>query len=141
MQIAGFTFTVSELDGYRFIESVFPTTFDQKRLWAAASSYPTLWDEKKPTVTLNLVGQMGDLDDEARKVLRWVLQQNQIRAQLVATSWVTEGNTRVQAQIEAVLNEVGRPSNNIFETRDAAIEYLRTKIRQWELAQGSGELI
>ena len=73
MHIAGFTFTVSELDGFRFIETVFPSVFDRRRLWAAASSYPTLWDENLPTVTLNDVEHMGELDAEASKNLGGIL--------------------------------------------------------------------
>jgi hypothetical protein len=132
MQIAGFSFTIGELDGYRFIESVFPSVFDQKRLWAAASSYPTLWDETKTTVTLNDVTAMGDLDAEAHKVLRWVLQQNMIRARLLATSWVIGDNERAGEQIREVLVEVGRPADNLFATRDEALAFLRERIRTWE---------
>src|SRR3569832_1489323 len=120
MQIAGFTFTVGELEGHRFIESVFPSSYDQKRLWAVASSYPTLWDETKTTVTLNDVRAMGALDAEAHKVLRWVLQQNMIRARLLATSWVIGDNERAGEQIREVLLEVGRPAANLFATRDEA---------------------
>ena len=138
MQIAGFTFTVSDLEGYRFIESVFPTVFDHRRLWAAASSYPTLWDEHRPTVTLNDVSHMGDLDGEARKVLKWVLQQNAIRARLLATSWVTGGDERIRSQIASVLVEVGRATDTIFDTREEAIAYLRDAIRKWEAEQGAG---
>ena len=132
MQIAGFTFLVSELEGYRFIETVFPDTFDRKRLWAAASSYPTLWDEGRPTVTLNDVTQMGDLDSEARRVLKWVLQQNMIRAQLLATSWVTGSNESAREQIAEVLRDVGRQTDTLFAGRDEALSYLRRKIREWE---------
>jgi hypothetical protein len=132
MQIAGFTFLVSELEGYRFIETVFPDTFDRKRLWAAASSYPTLWDETRPTVTLNDVTQMGELDEEARKVLKWVLQQNMIRAQLLATSWVTGSNDRAREQIAEVLRDVGRETDTLFVERGEALAYLRRKIRDWE---------
>jgi hypothetical protein len=132
MQIAGFTFTIGELDGYRFIESVFPSAFDQKRLWAAASSYPTLWDETKATVTLNDVTAMGDLDAEAHKVLRWVLQQNMIRARLLATSWVIGENERAREQIREVLVEVGRPADNLFATREDALAFLRERIRAFE---------
>lgn len=132
MQIAGFTFFVSEFEGYRFIETVFPDTFDQKRLWAAASSYPTLWDEGRPTVTLNDVTQMGDLDGEARRVLKWVLQQNMIRAQLLATSWVTGSNESAREQIAQVLRDVGRQTDTLFEKREEALDYLRRKIREFE---------
>ena len=131
MQIAGFTFAVGELDGFRFIETVFPSVFDQRRLWAAASSYPTLWDENLPTVTLNDVTHMGEMDAEASKVLKWVLQQNQIRARLVATSWVTGENARAREQIAEILNEVGRPADTLFEERDEAIAFLRDRIRAW----------
>ena len=131
MHIAGFTFTVSELDGFRFIETVFPGVFDQRRLWAAASSYPTLWDENLPTVTLNDVAHMGELDAEASKVLKWVLQQNQIRARLVATSWVTGGNAHAREQILTILRDVGRPTDTIFDRREDAVEFLREQIREW----------
>lgn len=132
MHIAGFTFAVSELDGYRFIETVFPSVFDQRRLWAAASSYPTLWNENLPTVTLNDVANMGELDAEASKVLKWVLQQNQIRARLIATSWVTNGNLHSREQIATILHEVGRATDTIFDERTDALAYLRQQIRQWE---------
>jgi hypothetical protein len=132
MQIAGFTFLVSEFEGYRFIETIFPDAFDQKRLWAAASSYPTLWDESRPTVTLNDVTNMGDLDGEARRVLKWVLQQNMIRAQLLATSWVTGSNDRARDQIAEVLLDVGRQTDTLFESREEALAYLRRRIREFE---------
>jgi hypothetical protein len=132
MHIAGFTFAVGELEGYRFIETIFPATFDESRLWAAASSYPTLWDEALPTVTLNDVTQMGQLGSEAQKVLRWVLQQNTIRARLLATSWVVGDNARGRSEIETVLRDVGRPLDTIFETRDEALAYLCQRIREWE---------
>lgn len=132
MQIAGFTFAVSELEGYRFIETIFPSVFDRQRLWAAAASYPTIWDEVRPTVTLNDVSEMGELDDEAHKVLRWVLQQNMIRARLLATSWVTGGNERSREQIAEVLVDVGRRTDTIFESRDEALDYLHRKIRDWD---------
>lgn len=135
MQIAGFTFAVSELDGYRFIETVFPAVFDRQRLWAAASSYPTLWDEARPTVTLNDVTLMGELDAEALRVLKWVLQQNTIHARLLATSWVTGGNERSREQIVAVLCDVGRQTDNLFETREDALAYLHLQIREWETEQ------
>jgi hypothetical protein len=131
MHIAGFTFAVSEIDGFRFIETIFPAVFDQRRLWAAASSYPTLWDENLPTVTLNDVEHMGEMDAEASKVLKWVLQQNQIRARLVATSWVTGGNVRAREQILEVLRDVGRPVDTVFEQREEAIAFLRARIREW----------
>lgn len=132
MQIAGFIFTVSELEGYRFIETVFPAEFDRDRLWAAASSYPTLWDESRPTVTLNDIRLMPEMDDEARRVLRWVLQQNQIRARLLATSWVTGDNQVARQQIESVLTSVGRPVTTVFNTRAEALTHLRGAIREWQ---------
>lgn len=129
MDIAGFSFMVSQLDGYRFIESRFPSSFDQQRLWAAAASYPMLWEEKVATVTLNDVSEMGDLAGEAPTVLAWVLRQNQLRAQIVATSWVVGANRRAGEQIREVLLAVGRPTDTIFETRDEAIAFLRARIR------------
>lgn len=132
MQIAGFIFTVSELEGYRFIETVFPEEFDRSRLWAAASSYPTLWDESRPTVTLNDIRKMPELDDEARRVLRWVLQQNQIRARLLATSWVAGTNDAGRQQIEQILTSVGRPISTVFATRAEALTHLREAIREWQ---------
>ncbi len=131
MQIAGFTFIVGDLDGYRFIETVFPAVFDRTRLWAAASSYPTFWDELHPTVTLNDIRAMGELDAEPQRVLRWVLQQNMVRARLLATSWVTGGNPLARSQIEAILREVGRPTNTVFESRDEAMDHLRAEIAAW----------
>lgn len=129
MEIAGFNFTVGELDGCRLIESVFPAVFDQKRLWAVAASYPLLWEETIPTVTLNDVSGMGELDGEAPSVLAWILQQNQLRAQIVATSWVIGANVRAGDQIRRVLVEVGRPTDNVFTTRAEAQAFLRDRIR------------
>jgi hypothetical protein len=136
MQIAGFTFSVGEIDGFRFIEAVFPESIDPSRVWAAASSYPTMWDEPRPTVTLNDVSNLGELEPEPRRVLRWVLQQNSLRAQLVATSWVTRGNERAREQIAEVLGEVGRPVDTIFELRDQALEHIAREIRRWREATG-----
>lgn len=129
MEIAGFNFTIGQLDGYRLIESVFPAVFDQHRLWAVAASYPLLWEEQIPTVTINDVSGMGELDGEAPKVLAWILQQNQLRAQIVATSWVIGTNVRAGEQIRAVLLEVGRPTDTIFTTLDEAKAYLSDRIR------------
>ena len=129
MEVAGFTFTIGELDGCRLIESVFPHSIDKSRVWTVASSYPTLWDESRPTVTMNDVTQLGPLSDEARGVLKWVLQQNMRRATLVATSWVTGGDEQVRERICSVLTEVGRPTETVFATREEAIEYLRERIR------------
>src|SRR4051812_28909815 len=108
MEIAGFQFNTSDLDGYRLIESVFPDTIDKSRLWSVASSYPTLWDEKKPTVTINDLTAMKLFGTEELGVLKWVLQQNDVRAQLLATSWVTGPNGALAEQVRAVLGEVGR---------------------------------
>ena len=129
MEIAGFNFTIGQLDGCRLIESVFPAVFDQQRLWAVAASYPLLWEEQIPTVTMNDVSGMGELDGEAPTVLAWILRQNQLRAQIVATSWVIGTNLRAGDQIRAVLREVGRPTDNVFTTRDEAMAFLRDRIR------------
>ncbi|MBK6316832.1 MAG: hypothetical protein IPF53_21730 [Blastocatellia bacterium] len=129
MEIAGFNFVIGQLDGCRLIESVFPAVFDQHRLWAVAASYPLLWEEQIPTVTINDVSGMGELDGEAPKVLAWILQQNQLRAQIVATSWVIGANVRAGEQIRDVLLEVGRPTDTIFATVDEAKVYLRDRIR------------
>jgi hypothetical protein len=78
---------------------------------------------------------MGDLDGEARRVLKWVLQQNMIRAQLLATSWVTGSNDRARGQIAEVLLDVGRQTDTLFESREEALAYLRRKIREFEAEQ------
>jgi hypothetical protein len=75
---------------------------------------------------------MGDLDGEARRVLKWVLQQNMIRAQLLATSWVTGSNDRARDQIAEVLLDVGRQTDTLFESREEALAYLRRRIREFE---------
>lgn len=129
MEIAGFNFAIGQIDGCRLIESVFPSVFDQQRLWAVAASYPLLWEEQIPTVTLNDVSGMGELEGEAPRVLAWILQQNQVRAQIVATSWVIGTNIRAGEQIRAVLEEVGRPTDNIFTTPEEAKAFLQDRIR------------
>jgi hypothetical protein len=131
MQIAGITFIVGELEGFRFIETIFPESLDRTRLWAAASSYPTMWDEAKATVTLNDVSQMGRLSIEATGVLRWVLQQNSLRALIIGTSWVTGSNDGAREQITGVLRDVGRSDETIFRQRDEAIAHLRREIARW----------
>jgi len=131
MQIAGITFIVGELEGFRFIETIFPESLDRTRLWAAASSYPTMWDEAKATVTLNDVSQMGRLSIEATGVLRWVLQQNSLRALIIGTSWVTGSNDGAREQITGVLRDVGRSDETIFQQRDEAIAHLRREIARW----------
>jgi hypothetical protein len=70
-----------------------------------------------------------------QKVLKWVLQQNMMRARLLATSWVTGSNARASEQIAAVLREVGRPTDTIFEGREEALAYLCRKIRDWTTEQ------
>ena len=129
MEIAGFNFITGQLDGCRLIESIFPAVFDHQRLWAVAASYPLLWEEQLTTVTLNDVSQMGELGGDAPKILAWILQQNQLRVEIVSTSWVVGTNTRAEEQIRSVLDAVGRPTRNIFTTRDEAITFLRERIR------------
>lgn len=139
MEIAGFSFSIGELDGCRLIESTFPAVFDQQRLWAAAASYPLLWEESIPTVTLNDVSNMGELDGEAPAVLAWTLRQNQLRAQIVATSWVIGTNLRAGEQIRDVLVQVGRPTNNVFTTRQEATSFLMDRIRARRESTGGSE--
>jgi hypothetical protein len=140
MEIAGFVIEVGELDGTRLIRTVFPTVFDSRRLWAAASSYPTLWDEENPTVTINDISMMGDFEEspEARNVVKWVLEQNQKRARLVATSWVYGDNDRAAAQIRSLLEEVGRSTGNLFARDDEALQYIRGRLAAY-LAQPRDE--
>lgn len=131
MEIAGFTFTVGDLDGFRFVESVFPEHVDPTRIWAAAASYPTMWDEGRPTVTLNDVTRLGPVDAEAERVLCWVLQQNSLRAGLVASAWVTGDNATARERISRVLVEAGRSAETVFATRDEALAHVRLEILRW----------
>jgi hypothetical protein len=131
MEIGGFEFRVSELDGCRVIESVYPESIDITKLAQTIASYYDLWDDETPTISLGNLCNLGELSDEAQQILKSVIQRTVLEPSFVAAAWFTGENDRVYDEITRVRREAGRTTNDVYRTREEAIEFLRAAIRDW----------
>jgi hypothetical protein len=131
MEIGGFEFTVDEIDGCRVIEAVYPPVVDVSKLSAVISYYFDLWDEDVPTVSLVDLSQLSAFTDEVRQVLKSVIQRTVLQPSFVGAAWYTRENRAIFDEIVRVRREAGRTSDDVFETREEAVDYVRGLIAAW----------
>ena len=139
MEIGGFEFRVSELDGCRVIESIYPESIDVTKLAQTIASYYDLWDDETPTVSLGNLCQLGELSDEAQQILKSVIQRTVLLPSFVGAAWYTGDNDTVYDEIARVRREAGRPTNDVFRTREDAVAFLRTAIHAWRTSRPESE--
>ncbi len=139
--IGGFEFTVEEIDGCRLIEATYPATIDVSTLSHTIAQYYDLWDENVPSVSLANLSRLESLSEETRQVLKSVIQRTVLQPSFVAAAWYTDENRTIYDEIMRVRREAGRPTDDVFETRDEAIAFLRSAITAWygaRSANGAG---
>ena len=129
IEIEEFVFNVSELDGCKLIETVFPPDIDRVKLAIPAATFLSLWDETTPTVLLADVTQLRALGDKSRDVLVHILKRNETRPNLRGAVFVATDNREMFREMQRLMPEVGRLPETVFEERDAAVAYLRERIR------------
>lgn len=130
MELGGFDFTISEIDGCRAIEVVYPPAIDVSRLSTIISQYYDLWDESTPTVSLVNLSRLTGFTEEVRQILKSVIQRTVLQPSFVGAAWYTADNRAIYDEIVRVRIEAGRSTNDVFESRDEAVAYLRRVIRE-----------
>ena len=131
MEIGGFEFRVSEIDGCRVIESVYPESIDVTKLAQTIATYYDLWDDETPTLSLGNLCRLGELSEEVQQILKSVIQRTVLEPSFVAAAWYTGDNEKVYDEITRVRSEAGRPTNDVYRTREEAVEFLRAAIADW----------
>jgi len=129
--VGGFRMWVSEIDGVRTIETRYPKIIDVTKLSTVIAAYYDFWDDESPTINLSYIDQLEDLNVQARAVLKSVVTRTRRQRSFVGSAWVCGSNETVRREVEPILRDSGRPGSKVFETRDAAVEYLRTRIVEW----------
>lgn len=131
MDLAGFEFKVDELDGYRVVETIYPPSIDVSKLSVIIARFYDLWDEDEdaPTVSLQNLSRLEGFTDEVRQILKSVIQRTVLQPSFVAGAWYTGGNRAIYDEIMRVRREAGRSTDDVYETRDEAIAFLRATIR------------
>ena len=131
MEIGGFEFTAFELDGCRVIEAVYPAVVDVTKLSAVISHYFDMWGEETPTVSLVDLSRLEAFSDDVRQVLKSVIQRTVLQPNFVGAAWYTRENRAIFDEIVRLRREAGRPSDDVFETRDEAVGYVRDLVAAW----------
>jgi hypothetical protein len=119
------------------IESVYPEAIDITKLAQTIASYYDLWDDAVPTVSLGNLCRLGELSEEAQQILKSVIQRTVLEPSFVAAAWFTGDNETVYDEITRVRREAGRPTNDVYRTREEAVEFLRAAIREWRERESS----
>lgn len=130
MEIAGFEFQVVDADGCRIIESIYPSTVDISKLSSVIATYYDLWDEEIPTAALTNLSKLESLDGELRNILSSVIGRTVLQASFVGAAWFTVGREQLADDLRTLLRSVGRPDDNVFESRDDAVAFLRGKFAE-----------
>jgi hypothetical protein len=129
MDVEGFEFTVDVLDECRLIQTVFPVSIDFRTVSVPSATFLSLWDDTTPTVLLADISRLLAIAPETRVLLKHILQRDEVRPNLIASSWVVGENDAMRLMLEELLPEVGRSIDTIFTTRYKAIDYLTSLIR------------
>ena len=133
MEIAGFVFTVDEIDGVRIIEASYPPTVDVTRLSTVIAYYFDLWDEDVPTVSLVDLSRVAAFGEEVREVLKSVIQRTVLQPSFIGAAWYTRDNRAIFDEIRRLRVEAGRTTDDVFETRDEAVSYVGDLVAAWRL--------
>jgi hypothetical protein len=128
IRVGGFEFDVGELDGCQLVEVAYPRSVDISTLSAVIARYYDLWDADVPTVQLVDLSRIEGFTDELGQVLKSVIQRTVLQPSFVCAAWFTGANPAVHDEIVRLRREAGRPTDDVFETRDEAIAYLRGAI-------------
>jgi hypothetical protein len=133
MEFGGFEFNVEELEGCRLVEVTYPPVVDISTLSVVIARYYDMWDDDAPTLSLVNLSLLVDLTPELRQIIKSVIQRTVLQPSFVAAAWYTGDNRRVFDEIRQVRKDAGRPTDDVYETRDEAIEFLRAAIRAWRV--------
>jgi hypothetical protein len=128
MEIAGFTVHVSELDGVRLVENIYPERIEMSKLAPYIASFLELWEDPSPAVALSDVRRLREIGDDVRPFAVSVLQRLRLNSNLVASAWCTGGNEPTHSQLIDLLADVKGSERAVFRTREEAIDYLRGRI-------------
>ena len=126
-----FRFNVIPFDGALLVESIYPRSIDVNRLSETISNYYDLWDADEPILALGDVSKVELFPDDVKKILLSVLTRTVLQSNFVSAAWYTHGNSLMTSVLEELLHEMGRSPASIFETRDAAIEYLARHLERY----------
>ena len=133
MEIGGFVFTVEESDGVRIIEASYPPSVDVSKLSTVIAYYFDLWDEDLPTVSLVDLSRLSAFSEEVREVLKSVIQRTVLQPSFIGAAWYTRENRAIFDEIRRLRTEAGRPTDDVFETRDEALDYVSGLVVNWRL--------
>jgi hypothetical protein len=135
MEIGGFVFTIDEVDGVRIIEASYPPTVDVSKLSTVIAYYFDLWDEDVPTVSLVDLSRLSAFSEEVREVLKSVIQRTVLQPSFIGAAWYTRENRAIFDEIRRLRAEAGRPTDDVFETRDEALDFVGGLIAHWKLSR------
>src|SRR5688572_14888998 len=135
MEIGGFVFTVDEIDGVRIIEASYPPSVDVSKLSTVIAYYFDLWDEDVPTVSLVDLSRVSNFSEEVSEVLKSVIQRTVLQPSFIGAAWFTGENRAMFDEIRQLRTEAGRTTDDVFETRDEALDFVGRLIARWKMGR------
>jgi hypothetical protein len=78
------------------------------------------------------LSRLTAFSEDVRNVLKSVIQRTVLEPSFVGAAWYTAENRAIFDEIRRLRREAGRTTDDVFETREEAVDYVRTLVAQWK---------